>query len=204
MFSSAFESNNPLGLIRTNSFNSETSSSSNCNFTRLGIRFKRVEHDFLTREPSLTVNNPVIGANKKNQKKIPDNNDKMSVDGDEENKDGQDNKSTKPPTIHKTYLKYFSKILGQNKEIYVNGVFMSGPRPCWILICGNGSVNPVKLEITEDNGYYSILPSPPPQILGKGKIWVHPMIVDGRIKCFTEFHNINCPYGFLYVNNKVK
>jgi len=157
-------------------------------------------------------NNSNNNSNKKST--TNSNEDKMNVDGEEgdngntkeDGNDGATSTTTHEPIIHpihKTYLKYFSKILGQNKEIYVNGVFMSGPRPCWILICGNGSVNPVKLEITEENGYFSLLPSPPPQILSKGKIWVHPMIVDGRIKCFTEFHNINCPYGFLYVNNNV-
>eukprot|EP00833_Pecoramyces_ruminatium_P003951 jgi/Orpsp1_1/1177983/evm.model.c7180000063622.1 len=207
LFSTSFEYNCPSGLIRTNSFNSENSTTSNNNdSSRLGIRFKRIEHDFLTREPSQTNNdNPFMNSNKKkeNKKAKSENEDKMNVDNEEENKDEETALAdAKAKAIRKTYLKYFSKILGQNNEIYVNGVFMSGPRPCWILICGNGSVNSVKLEITEENGYFSLLPSPPPQIISKGKIWVHPMIVDGRIKCFTEFHNTNCPYGFLYVNNK--
>ncbi|KAG0205891.1 Cleavage and polyadenylation specificity factor subunit 1 [Mortierella sp. GBA30] len=50
------------------------------------------------------------------------------------------------------------------------GVFVLGGSPLWIMNSGNG------------------LPR------------VHPMICDGRIGCFTQFHNLNCKHGFITLN----
>lgn len=36
----------------------------------------------------------------------------------------------------------------------------------------------------------------------RGVIRYHPMFVDGPISCFVSFHNVNCPNGFLYFNNR--
>ncbi|KAF9961999.1 Cleavage and polyadenylation specificity factor subunit 1 [Mortierella alpina] len=35
---------------------------------------------------------------------------------------------------------------------------------------------------------------------GKGLPRVHPMICDGKIGCFTQFHNLNCKHGFITLN----
>ncbi|KAK3835815.1 MAG: CPSF A subunit region-domain-containing protein [Linnemannia elongata] len=35
---------------------------------------------------------------------------------------------------------------------------------------------------------------------GKGLPRVHPMICDGKIGCFTQFHNLNCKHGFISLN----
>ncbi|KAG9306400.1 hypothetical protein G9A89_018283 [Geosiphon pyriformis] len=53
-----------------------------------------------------------------------------------------------------------------------SGVFVTGDRPAW-LICS-----------------------------GKSYLRIHPMSGDGVIKCFTQFHNINCHHGFLYSNKE--
>ncbi|KAI8362546.1 CPSF A subunit region-domain-containing protein [Mortierella sp. GBAus27b] len=50
------------------------------------------------------------------------------------------------------------------------GVFVLGASPLWVL--GNG----------------------------RGMLRVHPMICDGRIGCFTQFHNLNCKHGFITLN----
>ncbi|KAG0368622.1 CPSF A subunit region-domain-containing protein [Gamsiella multidivaricata] len=50
------------------------------------------------------------------------------------------------------------------------GVFVLGTSPLWIMSSGRG------------------LPR------------VHPMICDGRIGCFTQFHNLNCKHGFITLN----
>ncbi|KHJ46818.1 CPSF A subunit region [Trichuris suis] len=34
-----------------------------------------------------------------------------------------------------------------------------------------------------------------------GILRIHPMHIDGQVKCFTPFHNPNCEYGFIYFNN---
>jgi len=34
----------------------------------------------------------------------------------------------------------------------------------------------------------------------RGMLRMHPMSVDGPVTCFTPFHNVNCPKGFLYFN----
>ncbi|KAF9903816.1 Cleavage and polyadenylation specificity factor subunit 1 [Linnemannia zychae] len=50
------------------------------------------------------------------------------------------------------------------------GVFVLGASPLWIMCSGRG------------------LPR------------VHPMICDGKIGCFTQFHNLNCKHGFISLN----
>ncbi|CAG2173415.1 unnamed protein product [Oppiella nova] len=36
----------------------------------------------------------------------------------------------------------------------------------------------------------------------RGELRIHEMSIDGAVTCFAPFHNINCPKGFLYFNNK--
>ncbi|XP_059156082.1 cleavage and polyadenylation specificity factor subunit 1-like isoform X2 [Physella acuta] len=52
------------------------------------------------------------------------------------------------------------------------GVFICGPYPHWIFMTSKGSLR------------------------------IHPMGIDGWVTCFTSFHNVNCPKGFLYFNRK--
>ena len=35
----------------------------------------------------------------------------------------------------------------------------------------------------------------------RGELRIHEMSIDGPVKCFAPFHNVNCPKGFLYFNN---
>ncbi|XP_078335129.1 cleavage and polyadenylation specificity factor subunit 1-like isoform X2 [Crassostrea virginica] len=51
-----------------------------------------------------------------------------------------------------------------------SGVFICGAYPHWIFVTSRGSLR------------------------------IHPMGIDGPVWCFSEFHNINCPHGFLYFN----
>lgn len=53
-----------------------------------------------------------------------------------------------------------------------NGVFICGPYPHWLFLTS------------------------------RGELRTHPMSIDGPVMCFTAFHNINCPQGFLYFNKK--
>jgi len=53
-----------------------------------------------------------------------------------------------------------------------SGVFVCGPSPYWIIMTSRGMLR------------------------------VHPMSIDGPVTCFTPFHNINCPKGFLYFNQQ--
>eukprot|EP00058_Branchiostoma_floridae_P027042 XP_002612533.1 hypothetical protein BRAFLDRAFT_120973 [Branchiostoma floridae] len=34
----------------------------------------------------------------------------------------------------------------------------------------------------------------------RGALRIHPMSIDGAVTCFSPFHNVNCPKGFLYFN----
>ena len=54
-----------------------------------------------------------------------------------------------------------------------NGVFICGDYPHWIFLTG------------------------------RGEFRAHPMTIDGSIKFFAPFNNVNCPQGFLYFNRKV-
>lgn len=53
-----------------------------------------------------------------------------------------------------------------------NGVFLCGENPHWIFLTS------------------------------RGEFRMHPMYIDGPIQCFAQFHNVNCPQGFLYFNAK--
>ncbi|MGH0175901.1 UNVERIFIED_CONTAM: hypothetical protein FKN15_071653 [Acipenser sinensis] len=53
-----------------------------------------------------------------------------------------------------------------------SGVFICGPSPNWLLVTSRGALR------------------------------LHPMTIDGSIECFSPFHNINCPKGFLYFNKQ--
>lgn len=53
-----------------------------------------------------------------------------------------------------------------------SGVFICGPYPHWLFMTQRGSLR------------------------------IHPMGIDGAITCFSPFHNINCPKGFLYFNKQ--
>ncbi|XP_046387222.1 cleavage and polyadenylation specificity factor subunit 1 isoform X1 [Ischnura elegans] len=55
-----------------------------------------------------------------------------------------------------------------------NGVFICGPHPHWLFLTS------------------------------RGELRAHPMSIDGPITCFAPFHNVNCPQGFLYFNQKAE
>ncbi|KAI0990420.1 hypothetical protein GJ496_001342 [Pomphorhynchus laevis] len=52
------------------------------------------------------------------------------------------------------------------------GAMLCGSMPCWIFI-------------SDSTG-----------------ICIHPMDIDGQVKTFSEFSNVNCPNGFLYINDE--
>uniref|UniRef100_T1J479 Cleavage and polyadenylation specificity factor subunit 1 n=1 Tax=Strigamia maritima TaxID=126957 RepID=T1J479_STRMM len=39
-------------------------------------------------------------------------------------------------------------------------------------------------------------------LTSRGELRVHPMGIDGSVVCFSPFHNVNCPKGFLYFNRQ--
>ncbi|KAK3813996.1 MAG: CPSF A subunit region-domain-containing protein [Benniella sp.] len=60
------------------------------------------------------------------------------------------------------------------------------------------------IPFTDVSGYEGVfvLGASPLWIMGNGRgmLRVHPMICDGRIGCFTQFHNLNCKHGFITLN----
>ncbi|KAK8376849.1 hypothetical protein O3P69_010050 [Scylla paramamosain] len=65
-----------------------------------------------------------------------------------------------------------SKLRGFSNISVYSGVFICGPYPHWVFMTV------------------------------RGELRYHPMSVDGSVKCFTPFRNINCQNGFLYFNRK--
>ncbi|CAB0028580.1 unnamed protein product [Trichogramma brassicae] len=53
-----------------------------------------------------------------------------------------------------------------------NGIFIGGDYPHWLFLTG------------------------------RGELRAHPMNIDGPVKSFAPFNNVNCPQGFLYFNKK--
>ncbi|MPC15343.1 Cleavage and polyadenylation specificity factor subunit 1 [Portunus trituberculatus] len=66
-----------------------------------------------------------------------------------------------------------SKLRGFSNISVYSGVFICGPYPHWVFMTV------------------------------RGELRYHPMSVDGSVKCFAPFRNINCQNGFLYFNRKV-
>ena len=55
-----------------------------------------------------------------------------------------------------------------------NGVFVGGDYPYWLFLTG------------------------------RGELRTHPMSIDGPVKSFAPFNNVNCPQGFLYFNKRIR
>ncbi|KAJ3031697.1 UNVERIFIED_CONTAM: Cleavage and polyadenylation specificity factor subunit 1 [Siphonaria sp. JEL0065] len=152
---------------------------------RLAVTFIRVPHSHLSRDPVAYSDSD--GDKLKPIPKAP----------------------TRPSFVKRDYLRPFSRIGsfggadGRTGSFY-SGVFMTGKYPCWIMSAlGGGSCNaegfevidgmqvPTGVEIEEADGNS-----------GKKFLRVHPCLVDGNIKTFAELHNVNVPFGFVYVNDK--
>ncbi|KAF9898896.1 Cleavage and polyadenylation specificity factor subunit 1, partial [Lobosporangium transversale] len=62
------------------------------------------------------------------------------------------------------------------------------------------------IPFTDISGYEGVF------VLGASPMWImgggtglpraHPMICDGKVVCFTQFHNLNCKHGFMMLNAK--
>ena len=65
-----------------------------------------------------------------------------------------------------------SQLPDLGSEQGLEGVFICGPYPHWLILTG------------------------------RGELRTHPMPIDGSIPCFAAFHNVNCPQGFIYFNRK--
>ncbi|KAJ3087269.1 Cleavage and polyadenylation specificity factor subunit 1 [Quaeritorhiza haematococci] len=166
---------------------------------RLAIRFVRVQHDHLSREPQTY----------------------KDTEGDKLNPVAS--RSRRQPTFLKRhYLRPFTDIgtdaEGGGAGILYSGVFMGGFRPCWIMAAGTGVLGP-QLEVFEedeaeldeqqlDGGFAggrrnaNDLLEPSLPLAGKRTVRIHPAIADGEILSFSPFHNVNCPHGFMYINHQ--
>ncbi|KAJ3215584.1 Cleavage and polyadenylation specificity factor subunit 1 [Dinochytrium kinnereticum] len=106
--------------------------------------------------------------------------------------------------VKRHYLRPFSQIIGSSPSgsICYMGVMMTGPKPCWIMAATEGL--PLKALETLDPIYGesgSGVVGLEESLRQKGKrvIRVHPCTVDGGMRTFTEFHNVNVENGFVYV-----
>ena len=71
------------------------------------------------------------------------------------------------PVLNRSQIRYFQNVNG------LEGLFICGPYPHWILLTN------------------------------RGELRTHPMGIDSSIHCFAAFHNVNCPQGFIYFNRYV-
>jgi hypothetical protein len=144
---------------------------------RISVRFIRVPHDFFGRSLK----------------------DYIDTEGD---KVSPVDDAGKPPSfIKKHYLKPFSRIGKPTRSggMSYSGVFMGGPRPCWVMMAGEGAPL-TSLEVVEGSSNPDVAVDPPMNHTGKRALRIHPCVVDGEVLSFTEFHNINIPNGFVYMN----
>ncbi|KAJ3100898.1 Cleavage and polyadenylation specificity factor subunit 1 [Phlyctochytrium planicorne] len=147
----------------------------------LAIRFVKVSHDHFSRELKMY----------------------RDTDGD---KLQPVQSQQKKAFTKKHYLKPFTRIVGPSPagSVSYTGVMMTGPKPCWIMVGIEGSSLP-SLELLDplykDVGVNHISVEPSLKQRGKRTIRIHPCSVDGEMRTFTEFHNVNVPDGFIYLNS---
>ncbi|KAJ3329950.1 Cleavage and polyadenylation specificity factor subunit 1 [Blyttiomyces sp. JEL0837] len=147
---------------------------------RLALRFVRVQHEHLSRD----------------RKSYSD------TDGDKLQPVAEG--SRRPNFTKKHYLRPFTNVGSVNATggwVY-DGVFMSGNKPCWIMMAKEGAPlrNLDKVErVREVLGV--AIDEPLPES-GKRYLRVHPCVYDGEIRTFAPFHNVNIQHGFVYVNGK--
>ncbi|TPX54847.1 hypothetical protein PhCBS80983_g05700 [Powellomyces hirtus] len=111
-----------------------------------------------------------------------------------------------PPLTRNQYLKPFHRV-GLEGSLVYSGIFMAGPRPCWIMVAGTGGVGPqfdtVNIEDKmESDATLQSFAEPPLPVTGKGALRVHPQTVDGAVRAFAPLHNVNVPNGFTYINGE--
>ncbi|KAJ3141416.1 Cleavage and polyadenylation specificity factor subunit 1 [Physocladia obscura] len=150
---------------------------------RLAISLVRVPHNHISREPV------------------------AYSDGDEDKLKPLPKGPVRPSFVKRHYLRPFSRIGGSGDaeaggaSSYC-GVFMTGKKPCWVMVSQGGSQIAGGLESIEgakivrgckiaDSGRAN----------GKGFLRVHPCVVDGSVKTFAELHNVNVQHGFVYIND---
>ncbi|KAJ3193589.1 Cleavage and polyadenylation specificity factor subunit 1 [Irineochytrium annulatum] len=142
---------------------------------RLSIRFIRVPHDHLSRDL------------------------RVYTDTDGDKLYPQDPPPNRPSFMKRHYLKPFGAIGNPTTGTSYAGVVMAGSKPCWVMAGVQGK-RLEGLEVTDLVS--SVAVDRAPRICGKRTIRVHPFAVDGAVRTFTEFHNVNVQNGFVYVNEK--
>ncbi|KAJ3264692.1 Cleavage and polyadenylation specificity factor subunit 1, partial [Borealophlyctis nickersoniae] len=144
---------------------------------RLAIRFVRVSHSHISRLPKFY----------------------SDTEGDKLHPVEED--PHRPTFLKRHYLKPFRKIGTRGGRVY-DGVFMTGARPCWIMVAKTGGRG-AQLDVLEEGaGKGQELLETPLEVTGKRCLRVHPMIVDGDVKCFAGIHNVNIAHGFVYINHQ--
>ncbi|KAJ3110285.1 Cleavage and polyadenylation specificity factor subunit 1 [Phlyctochytrium bullatum] len=150
--------------------------------TRLALRLVRVPHTHLSRE----------------LRRYQD------TDGDKLNPYDAPSRGT---FVKKHHLRAFEGIAGAGAAgaMGYRGVVMTGSRPCWVVAAKEGlqvqgveALDPLYSEV----GANVVGVMPGVRQRGKRAVRVHPCLVDGEMRTFTEFHNVNVPQGFVYVNDK--
>eukprot|EP00842_Homolaphlyctis_polyrhiza_P002399 jgi/Hompol1/315/HPOL_002464-RA len=95
----------------------------------------------------------------------------------------------------KQHLRPFDAIGSPAGNMY-SGVVVTGNRPCWIMFpLSSRCLDLISLDAT---GNRHKLPSK--QVQGSNSLRVHPMAVDGPIRCFAPLHTREIPYGFMHIN----
>ena len=112
--------------------------------------------------------------------------------------------------LYQQLISPFSKIGGEDSEgttgkMSYSGVFLAGPRPCFVLV-GLTSQDPISQfdAVESDDAEFGLnLLEAPLMKRGKNHPWVHPFMRDSSVVSFAEFHNEVSPRGFLYLNSLV-
>ncbi|KAI9088335.1 CPSF A subunit region-domain-containing protein [Phlyctochytrium arcticum] len=102
--------------------------------------------------------------------------------------------------------------MGLPGALTYSGVFVAGPRPCWIMVGGSGGQGPQLGVMSEQDDEPStggdmkirvppppVFPEPPVTVSGKNVVRVHPQLVDGGVVTFAQLHSEQVDRAFMYV-----
>jgi hypothetical protein len=102
-------------------------------------------------------------------------------------------------------IRSYTKIGGEASSMSYSGVFLSGPRPCFVMVGGDcqDPLDQFDAVDSDEAGFGSGLLENPGVRSGTGYLRVHPFGRDGGLLAINEFCNEVSPNGFLYLNDKV-
>ncbi|KAI8825062.1 CPSF A subunit region-domain-containing protein [Fimicolochytrium jonesii] len=176
---------------------------------RLAVRFVRVSHDHIARSSTSRTAGQDIGVPPVNavSSSVIATDPRHSQTTTATSPVQPNNSASTQRRTRKQHLKPFERI-GHAGGLVYSGVFISGERPCWVMLANSGGNGPQFRLLNLEGDDYAVHPDPVSllepvlPVSGTNAIRVHPQLVDGPVAAFAPLNNVNVPNGFAYVNGE--